>query len=48
MMAATLAKGKTIINNSAKEPEVVDLASCLRKWVQKFQEMDHLGLRLRG
>ena len=36
MMAATLAKGKTIINNSAKEPEVVDLASCLRKMGAKI------------
>ena len=26
LMAATMAKGKTIINNSAKEPEIVDLA----------------------
>ena len=29
MMAATLAKGKTVIENAAREPEVVDLASCL-------------------
>lgn len=29
MMAATLAKGETIIENAAKEPEVVDLANCL-------------------
>ncbi|MCX8030088.1 MAG: UDP-N-acetylglucosamine 1-carboxyvinyltransferase [Thermodesulfovibrionales bacterium] len=29
MMAATLAKGITIIENAAKEPEVVDLANCL-------------------
>ncbi len=29
MMAATLAKGQTILENSAKEPEVVDLATCL-------------------
>lgn len=29
MMAATLAKGITIIENSAREPEVVDLANCL-------------------
>ena len=36
MMAATLAKGKTIINNSAKEPEVIDLASCLRKMGAKI------------
>jgi UDP-N-acetylglucosamine 1-carboxyvinyltransferase len=31
MMAATLAKGTTVINNAAREPEIVDLASCLTK-----------------
>jgi UDP-N-acetylglucosamine 1-carboxyvinyltransferase len=31
MMAATLAKGTTVINNAAREPEIVDLASCLSK-----------------
>jgi UDP-N-acetylglucosamine 1-carboxyvinyltransferase len=31
MMAATLAKGTTIINNAAREPEIVDLADCLRR-----------------
>lgn len=29
LMAATLAKGQTIIENAAKEPEIVDLAQCL-------------------
>jgi len=29
MMAATLAEGQTIIENAAREPEVVDLATCL-------------------
>jgi UDP-N-acetylglucosamine 1-carboxyvinyltransferase len=29
MMAAALAKGKTIIENAAREPEVVDLADCI-------------------
>ncbi len=29
MMAATLAKGTTIIENAAREPEVIDLADCL-------------------
>lgn len=29
MMAATLAKGVTVIENAAHEPEVVDLANCL-------------------
>ncbi|MCY4142350.1 MAG: UDP-N-acetylglucosamine 1-carboxyvinyltransferase [Gammaproteobacteria bacterium] len=30
MMAATLAKGTTVIENAAREPEIVELASCLR------------------
>lgn len=30
MMAATLAEGKTVIKNAAKEPEIIDLANCLR------------------
>jgi len=30
MMAATLASGRTILENAAREPEVVDLARCLR------------------
>jgi len=29
MMAATLAEGTTIIENAAREPEVIDLANCL-------------------
>ncbi len=29
MMAATLARGETVIENAAREPEVVDLAKCL-------------------
>ena len=29
MMAATLAEGETVIENAAREPEVVDLADCL-------------------
>jgi len=29
LMAATLAKGTTVINNAAREPEIVDLAACL-------------------
>lgn len=32
MMAASLAKGVTILENAAKEPEVEDLANCLNTW----------------
>ncbi|MEO0487558.1 MAG: UDP-N-acetylglucosamine 1-carboxyvinyltransferase [Pseudomonadota bacterium] len=31
LMAATLAKGTTVIDNAAREPEIVDLADCLRR-----------------
>ena len=30
VMAATLAKGTTVLNNAAREPEIVDLVKCLR------------------
>ena len=29
MMAATLAKGETVLENAAREPEIVNLADCL-------------------
>ena len=31
LMAATLAKGTTLLRNAAREPEIVDLARCLKK-----------------
>jgi UDP-N-acetylglucosamine 1-carboxyvinyltransferase len=31
MMAAALAQGTTILENAAREPEVVDLANCLNR-----------------
>lgn len=37
MMAATLADGETIIENAAKEPEIVDLASFLSKMGAKIK-----------
>lgn len=36
MMAAALAEGTTIIENAAKEPEIVDLAMCLNAWGAKI------------
>ena len=36
MMAATLANGTTVINNAAREPEIVDLADCLRRMGAKI------------
>lgn len=37
MMAASLAEGITILENAAKEPEVVDLAECLNKMGAKIK-----------
>ena len=37
MMAAVLAKGTTIIENAAQEPEVVDLANCLNSMGAKIE-----------
>lgn len=36
MMAATLARGVTVIENAAREPEVVDLANCLNSMGAKI------------
>ena len=36
MMASTIAKGKTIIENAAMEPEISDLADCLNKMGAKI------------
>ena len=37
LMAASLAEGKTVINNAAKEPEVLDLADCLNRMGAKIK-----------
>jgi UDP-N-acetylglucosamine 1-carboxyvinyltransferase len=37
MMAATLAKGRTVLRNAAREPEIVDLADCLRAMGAKIE-----------
>lgn len=37
MMAATLARGKTVLQNAAMEPEVVDLAGVLKKMGAKIE-----------
>lgn len=36
MMAASLAEGTTVLENAAREPEVVDLANCLNKMGAKI------------
>ena len=37
MMAATLAKGTTVIESAACEPEVTDLANALTKWCKNYR-----------
>ncbi|MGB1158610.1 MAG: UDP-N-acetylglucosamine 1-carboxyvinyltransferase [Porticoccaceae bacterium] len=36
MMAAALAQGTTVIENAAREPEIVDLANCMNAWGAKI------------
>ncbi len=48
LMAATLARGETIIENAAREPEIADLAHCL---IAMGAEIDGIGtdrLRIQG
>ena len=37
MMAAALAEGTTVIENAAREPEIVDLAQCMNTWGAKVE-----------
>ena len=48
MMAAALADGKTIIENSAKEPEIVDLANYLNKMGAKVVGAGTETIRIEG
>lgn len=48
MMAACLAKGVTVLRNSAKEPEVSDLAEFLNKMGAKITGIDTDTLRIEG
>lgn len=48
MMAATLAEGTTIIENAAKEPEVVDLANYLIKMGAKIEGAGTSIIRIQG
>jgi UDP-N-acetylglucosamine 1-carboxyvinyltransferase len=48
MMAATLAEGTTIIENAAREPEVVDLAACLEAMGAKIQGAGSDVIRIDG
>ncbi len=48
MMAATLADGETLIENAAKEPEIVDLANYLNKMGAKVEGAGTSIIRIQG
>ncbi len=48
MMAATLAEGTTLLENAAREPEVVDLARCLVKMGARIEGAGSDAIRIEG
>lgn len=48
MLAATLAKGETVLENAAREPEIADLAECLNKMGAKVSGAGTDTIRITG
>ena len=48
MMAATLAEGVTLIENAAREPEVIDLANCLNSMGARIEGAGTGTIRIEG
>ena len=48
MMAASLAKGETVIENAAREPEIGDVAECLIKMGAKIEGLGTKTLSIQG
>lgn len=48
LMAAVLAEGETIIDNAAREPEVIDLAKCLRAMGAQIEGEGTSEIRVQG
>lgn len=48
MMAAALAEGTTIIENAAREPEIVDLANCMNAWGADVQGAGSSTMTING
>ncbi|MEM6381321.1 MAG: UDP-N-acetylglucosamine 1-carboxyvinyltransferase [Pseudomonadota bacterium] len=48
MMAAALARGETVIENAAREPEVVDVADCLNKMGAKIEGAGTSTIHIQG
>ena len=47
-MAASLAEGETIIENAAREPEVLDLANCLKSMGAKIEGAGTDQIKING
>jgi UDP-N-acetylglucosamine 1-carboxyvinyltransferase len=48
MMAATLAKGETVLSNAAREPEITDLGECLVKMGAQIEGLGTDTIRIEG
>jgi UDP-N-acetylglucosamine 1-carboxyvinyltransferase len=48
LLAAALAKGETVIENAAREPEIGDVATCLSKMGAKVEGIGTSTLRIQG
>ena len=48
LMAATLAQGPTVLENAAREPEIVDLAQCLRRMGAQIEGEGTSTLTIQG
>ncbi len=48
MLAAVLAKGETVLNNAAREPEIVDLANCLNAMGAKISGAGRSEITIQG
>ncbi len=48
LMAASLARGSTVIHNAAREPEIVDLADCLTKMGARIQGAGGSTIEIEG
>jgi UDP-N-acetylglucosamine 1-carboxyvinyltransferase len=48
LLAAALAKGETVIENAAREPEIGDVAACLSKMGAKVEGIGTSVLRIQG
>ena len=48
LLAAVLAKGETVLNNAAREPEIADLAKCLNAMGAKISGAGRSEIRIEG